>query len=42
MRYTGKCVCGTTLEEAYSSELDAVFMNCFTCFPFYEKRGGQQ
>jgi hypothetical protein len=40
-RYTGKCVCGEGLEDAYNSDLGIVFKNCFKCFPHYDRYKGE-
>jgi len=37
--YTGLCVCGRQLEVARHPE-GGVFMNCFDCFPQFEKAKG--
>jgi hypothetical protein len=40
-RYTGKCVCGEDLEDAWNPDLKIRFKNCFRCFPYYERYVGQ-
>ncbi len=42
MRYTGKCVCGATLEDAWNPDLKIVFKNCFKCFQIYERFIGKE
>lgn len=40
-RYTGLCVCGRELEVARHPE-GRLFMNCFDCFPQFEKVTGRE
>ena len=35
-----KCVCGASLDIAYNRKQDIIFINCFRCFPHFEKVGG--
>ncbi|MBI4215060.1 hypothetical protein HY546_03615 [archaeon] len=37
-RYTGRCVCGQSLEVAKHAE-GWKFMNCFACFPNFKRAG---
>lgn len=42
MGYTGKCVCGNELADAWNPDLKIVFKNCFKCFPIYESMIGKE